>query len=85
MNIPGDALKAKAQALLNSNVPQPGEIYEHYKGGFYTIVATAIRENSLEPVVIYHSNLLGVNWERTLDNFTEMVASGIPRFMRWER
>jgi hypothetical protein len=54
--------------------PKVGEVYRHWKGGIYSIVARAIREDTLEPVVIYRSNLKGTNWERTVANFMESVV-----------
>ena len=75
-------LKAIAQAQATGG-PQPGQVYQHYKGGIYSIIARALREDTLEPVVVYHSNAKGVSWERTVANFTEPVEFGgrtVPRF-----
>jgi hypothetical protein len=65
-----DELKDIAQRQAAGG-PQPGEIYRHYKGGLYSIVARAIKEDTLEPLVIYRSNAKGTTWARTLENFTE--------------
>jgi hypothetical protein len=71
--------------------PQPGEVYRHYKGGVYSIVARAIKEDDLSSLVIYHSNKKGTNWARTLVDFTEPVPvhdevgiRHVPRFTRVE-
>lgn len=82
-----DQLKAVAQAQETGG-PQPGEEYEHYKGGRYVVVARALREDTLEPVVVYRSLLKGFTWTRTLANFTETVTvypgPAVPRFVRIE-
>lgn len=77
-----DELKALAQAQTTGG-PQPDQEFDHYKGGRYRIVARALREDTLEPVVIYRSYEHGFTWERTLANFTEMVevdGKSVPRF-----
>ena len=74
--------------LLTPDVPKPGRVYEHYKGGLYSIVAVAIREDTLVPVVIYQSNFYGTVVERTLENFQENVlVDGVwgKRFQRSAR
>jgi hypothetical protein len=84
MALSDDELKDLAQRQAAGG-PQPGEVYRHYKGGIYSIVARSIQEDTLEPLVTYHSNLKGTNWTRTLANFTETVDWGGkpgPRFMR---
>ena len=86
---PMDAMD-EARAKMKAYGIEPGQIYRHYKGGLYVIVCTAVREDTLVPVVVYHSNRRGTNTERTLENFTEMVppiieADGpdaVPRFRR---
>jgi hypothetical protein len=85
-----DDLKDLAQRHAEGG-PQPGEVYRHYKGGIYSIVARCIKEDTLEPLVIYHSNKKGTNWARTLANFTELVPvhdevgiRHVPRFTRLE-
>lgn len=68
--------------------PQPGQIFRHYKGGLYTIVARSVKEDTLEPLVTYLSNRHGTNWTRTLANFEERLChsleyqGGGPRFKR---
>ncbi len=56
--------------------PQPGEVYRHYKGGLYVVIARSIKEDTLEPLVTYRSNLKGTFWTRTVANFTERVPAG---------
>lgn len=77
--------KDETQELCKTG-PQPGEIYQHYKGGLYSVVARAIKEDTLEPLVIYQSNAKRSVWARTLDNFTSSVEVGddspVQRFER---
>jgi hypothetical protein len=65
--------KDRAQAKLKECGVKPGQIYRHYKGGLYTVVAVSLEEDTLEPLVAYHSNVKGTTWTRTLENFTEGV------------
>lgn len=72
-NLSDDQLKDLAQQQAVGG-PQVGEIYRHYKGGLYVIVARSIKEDTLEPLVTYRSNAKGTFWTRTLANFTEEVG-----------
>ncbi len=82
--------KDVAQAGLATQPEKAGQIYRHYKGGLYTIVAMAIMEDTLEPMVVYQSNLKGTISIRTLTNWREWVllqSNGVgsherPRFDR---
>jgi hypothetical protein len=66
-----------------------GQVHKHYKGGYYSIVAVSIKEDTLEPMVTYHSNAKDCDWTRTLQNFTEMVelpnGEKVKRFTRVEQ
>jgi hypothetical protein len=66
--------------------PHAGQVWEHYKGGIYSIVCRSIKEDTLESLVTYHSNLKGTNWTRTVENFEESVempdGRRRPRFLR---
>ena len=83
----------KAQAELRECGIKPGQIYRHYKGGLYTVIATAICEETLEPIVVYTSNMEETNWERTLKSWNESVVVKpdnpesyvIPRFIRVQK
>ncbi len=62
-----------------------GEVYRHYKGGIYEIVAVAIQEQTLEPCVVYKSRDTAMVWVRAWDNWSEEVdveGERIPRFTR---
>ena len=65
--------KDEAQRRLAECGLAPGKIFRHYKGGFYTIVALAIKEDTLEPMIVYQSNAKGTIWARTLADWNERV------------
>lgn len=73
-----------AQAKLKECGVKPGQIYRHYKGGLYTVVAVSLKEDTMEPMVTYHSNVKESTWTRTLANFTETLQ-GIGRGQRFTR
>jgi hypothetical protein len=82
--------KDEAQVMLEGkDMPRPGEVWEHYKGGIYSIVCTSVKEDTLEALVTYHSNLKGDNWTRTLVDFREPIewpdGRMRTRFVRLER
>lgn len=67
----------------NLKRPSVGQIYQHYKGGKYEIVATGFLEDSEAPCVVYRSLQKNITWVRTAKNFLENVEhDGIeqPRF-----
>jgi len=70
-----DSAKDKAQAKLEELPVKIGQIYTHYKaGGTYEIISLAVKEDTLEPLVIYqaidHGNTV---WARTYANWSEEV------------
>lgn len=63
--------------------PQPGQVFKHYKGGEYEIIATGFLEDSEAPCVVYRSLLKNITWVRTAKNFLEEIEyDGVtrPRF-----
>ncbi len=63
--------------------PKDGQIFQHYKGGEYEIVATGFLEDSEVPCVIYKSLLKDIVWVRTAQNFLEEAENNgqkLPRF-----
>jgi hypothetical protein len=79
---PKDLAQIKAGAAVE---PKVGDVFRHYKGGLYVIVARSVMEDTLEPLVCYFSYAKQVYWTRTLANFTETVGEGDaagPRFRR---
>ena len=54
---------------------QSNQLYRHYKGGIYRIVALALEESSGESVVVYESVSEPEKiWTRPLSVFTEEVV-----------
>jgi hypothetical protein len=76
--------KDDVQAQLKTAAPVPGR-YRHYKGGEYEIVTTAVKEDTLEPLVIYRSLLKGTTWARTFSNWHEEVVVDGKRVKRFVR
>lgn len=87
--------KDVAQKKIKASCVEPGQVFRHYKGGLYTVVAVGIDEATMKPMVAYCSNLRGDVWFRTLDNWQEPVEvetgptiprglprMGVPRFAR---
>jgi len=52
----------------------PLEYWTHYKGGVYMVVTVAVKEDTLEPVVVYSSLKYQTTWVRTVSNFLGMVT-----------
>ena len=65
--------KDKVQLNLQEAGISQGERFRHYKGGEYQIIACAVKEDTLEPLIIYQSLLKGSIWARTLKNWNEEV------------
>ena len=62
--------------------PKPGSRWRHYKGGIYTIVCTAIDEETTSPRVVYKAED-GIIWSRNGLAFfgTAITDNGpVPRF-----
>lgn len=53
--------------------PEPGQRFEHYKGGHYEIIATGFLEDTEAPCVVYRSLAKGGVWVRTAKNFLEDI------------
>lgn len=70
--------KMIAQQLAAAEAPRPGEVWRHYKGGYYAIVAAAVIEATLEPAVVYMSLKYETTWVRTLTDWREIVRVGDP-------
>lgn len=67
--------------------PKDGELFQHYKGGKYEIVATGFLEDTESPCVVYRSVEKKMVWVRTAKNFLEDIEHGgviQPRFKRVE-
>lgn len=60
-------------------------VYEHYKGGRYTVIGIATHEETGELLVIYipfGEKDNRKHWAREFGVFDEDVAPGVPRF-KW--
>lgn len=65
---------------------QPGDIWQHFKGGKYRIIAVAKHSETLEDLVIYealYENVTSKYWARPLADFLgtkNIDGKEIPRF-----
>lgn len=76
--------KEEAQEALGKLPIHVGDWFTHYKGGKYEVVALALKEDTLEPLVVYrspqHSNTV---WARTYSDWNsdvEWEGNTIKRF-----
>lgn len=53
--------------------PIDGQIFQHYKGGKYEIVATGFIGDTEAPCVVYRSIEKNIVWVRTAKNFLEAI------------
>ena len=77
-----------AQANLQNLRIKVGQRYRHFKGGEYEIVAMALQEDTLLPVVVYRSLSKGLIWVRTVEDFMQVIDRDVytgPRFMKIAR
>ncbi len=63
--------------------PVEGQVYRHWKGGLYVVLALSVKEDTLEQMVTYRSLQRGNTWARTLKDWSSLVAPDVPRFVRW--
>lgn len=62
-----------------------GREYKHFKGGAYLVVAVALEEMNLAPVVVYKQVETGIVFTRPMDSFLEIVELDgvqVPRFKK---
>jgi len=82
-NLPSFEQQLEKYGIDPRDVPQPGEKYDHYKGGKYEIIMNTLCSETLEPRVIYKSLIYpGVPWNRPLTVFLSKQSNGDPRFVR---
>jgi hypothetical protein len=55
-------------------LPQPGEVYRHYKGGHYEVVCVALDEETGRRLVVYRGLADGRVWSRSLWSFQQRVT-----------
>lgn len=67
-----DELKQASLEKLRASGVLPGQVYKHYKGGEYTVVAVGLNEADLEPLVHYRAfdDPYAIVWTRPLFVFT---------------
>lgn len=73
----------EANTLIIKSSVRAGQIYRHYKGKLYSIVKIGLKEDTMEPMVVYRDERQV--WIRSLTDFTQLVntESGIvERFTR---
>jgi hypothetical protein len=69
-----DEDKDKAQEALKHCGIEEDQVYRHYKGGLYVVVAVSLKEDTLEPMITYRSNKKKGCWTRTMENWIELVT-----------
>jgi hypothetical protein len=82
-----DDEKQASVAKLRASGVLPGQIYKHFKGGVYKIVAVGLNEVDLEPLVHYRDTAdeYGIVWTRYLHMFTGRALDGeifVTRFVQ---
>lgn len=83
MGDPKNDVQSKLQSI-RSSIPD-GSKWQHYKGGRYEVVTVCVKEDSLEPMVVYRSLKYGSTWARTIENWNDSVdVDGVstPRFIQ---
>lgn len=73
---------------LPPNAPQPGEIYQHYKGDFYKVMALALHSNDEEWMVVYaplYENPVADLFTRPLREWNESVIWEGKEKIRFEK
>lgn len=67
-----DEAKQDSLNKLRASGVLPGQVYKHFKGGEYTIVAVGLNEPDLEPLVHYRdaNDEYAIVWTRQLHVFT---------------
>lgn len=58
--------------MSNRPMPEPGQMYRHFKGGLYKIIGIGKHSETQELLVIYCSK--SEIWVRPLDNFLEILG-----------
>lgn len=70
---------------MDREAPKPGEIYRHFKGNLYRILAVGTHTETQKSLVVYHDvNDENKVWIRPLDNFLEIVNWEYLRFDKVE-
>lgn len=62
-----------------------GDVFRHFKGNMYEVVAIARDCEDLKEIVVYRNIDKGDVWTRPLDNFLETVTRDGKTFYRFEK
>lgn len=62
--------------------PEPGTVWEHYKGGRYGVMTTTCSDVGGLAFVIYQCEETTMRWARLLDSWLSFSPEGQPRFVR---
>lgn len=62
-----------------------GEVYRHFKGNTYKVIAVAKDCEDLKDIVVYQNTDKGDIWTRPLANFCETVTRDGKTFKRFEK
>lgn len=54
------------------NGPPIGSRWKHFKGGVYRVLMNAVKEDTLEHLVVYQSEQTGGVWARSLGQFLDV-------------
>ncbi len=78
--------KDKAQEGLAKLPIHSGDCFTHYKGGKYEVVALAVKEDTLEPLVVYrsaqHGNTIWARAYSDWDSDVEWEGKRVKRFVK---
>lgn len=77
--------KAHLELAHRPGVPKEGEVFIHYKGGLYTILAIGLDEDTWTPRVGYRSFITNYTNFRTLENWQEKVTYEGQEHTRFEK
>lgn len=83
MSDPKNDAQFRLEAFQES-IPEKS-MWQHHKGGRYEVITTCVKEDTLEPMVIYRSLRYGSIWARTIENWVDTVDTNgvsVPRFIR---
>lgn len=76
--------KDKTEQAIAKLPLKAGQIFQHFKGGRYKVVTLAVKEDTLEMLVIYKSVINNQTWARTYLKWSEEVDVDGKKFKRFE-
>ncbi len=75
--------KEQNMTIVNIKYPEPGKLYNHYKGGIYEVLTLAKHSETDETLVIYKSVHFGSVHARPLEQWFEKISND-PLIYRFE-